>query len=400
MKRMFAILLLPLLMASLGGAAPKNGIVDKSSAVIVNINQATVTNQLREKIKKINAVAASERKDDEKSVRDFTSRLNSDIDDIPIDKDLANSARDKSLDWRTRYLLLGRIGHGNDKKISKDEEMTLYSDALLDKQEHERVRKLAAWFLMEPAKTNAKARQTLSLAAKDKTMPGPVLESVMVSVGYAGIDDVDALNSLMERDPKTNNEIGINLNAVRALGKSKDPRAIGMLFKILDESQPDSFYNATALEQFFGLIADPVVEKKIRPMLVPRMMKLLDDRSHYGVSRQQAGRMLLLFRETKAIDPIIKWLKPQKDGGGGGTDTIWAAEILAEFGDKRGVAPIEEFVKNYATDERSTERNHSMFRTGGKRFPEDSGNYIHIQECLKKLKGLPYNKKKVILPWW
>ena len=270
-----------------------------------------------DKISRINASASAERKEDDKAMQGLASRLDSEVEALPIDKELVISARDKSLDWRTRYLLLGRIGHGKGKKITKDEELALYSDSLLDQQEHEKVRKLAAWFLMEPAKTEAKARQALSQAAKDKTMPGPVLESVMVSIGYAGIDDADALKGLLERDPKTNNEIGINLNAVRALSKSKDPRAIDMLFKILDESQPDSFYHVTALGEFSTLMRDPVTEGKIRPMLVPRLLKLLDDRSHFGASRQHAGLILLRLKETKAVDPIIKWLKSKEYGGGG-----------------------------------------------------------------------------------
>lgn len=398
MKNLCIVPVLILFFVSLTYSAPKGAETKKNTGAAVGAALAQKRPRLVDKIKKINAAASAERKDDDKTIQELTAKLNPDIEDLPIDKELLNSARDKSLDWRTRYLLLGRIGHGKDKKTSRDEELTLYSDALLDKQEHDKVRKLAAWFLMEPAKTDVKARQTLSLAAKDKTMPAPVLESVMVSVGYAGIDDVDALKGLMDRDPKTNNEIGINLNAVRALGKSKDPRAIGMLFKILDESKPDSFYHVTALGEFSTLLRDPVIESKIRPMLMPRLLKLLDDRSYYGASRQTAGGLLLRLKERKAIGPIIKWLKPKENGGGGGTDTIWAAEILAEFGDKKAVAPIEEFLNNFATDERWTEKDHPMFKKGTKKFPEDAGNYIHIQECLKKLKGLPYDKSEVMLP--
>ncbi|OGR69126.1 MAG: hypothetical protein A2081_06375 [Elusimicrobia bacterium GWC2_61_19] len=395
MRNLNSALFLLLSVVSFAYSAPKSVEIKNSTTTVVGANSSQPSSRLKERIKNINTTTSAETKDDDKTIQNLAYKLDSDVDALPIDKDLINSTRDKTLNWRTRYLLLGRIGHAKDKKISKDEEMTLYSDTLLDKQEHDRVRKLAAWFLMEPAKTNAKARQALSLAAKDKTMPGPVLESVMISAGYAGIDDVDALKGLMERDPKTNNEIGINLNAVRALGKSKDPRAIGMLFKIMDESQPDSFYHATALGEFSAILRDPTTEVKIRAMLVPRLLKLLDDRSHYGASRQTAGRLLLRLNETRAIDPIIKWIKPEKDGGGGGTDAVWAAEILAEFGDKRAIVPIEELLNNFATDVRWTEliKRYPMYR-----FPEEAIDYVHIQECLKKLKGEEYNKSKVMLP--
>jgi len=44
-------------------------------------------------------------------------------------------------------------------------------------------------------------------------------------------------------------------------------------------------------------------------------------------------------------------------------------------------------------------KNYPEYTNGTKRFPEDYGGYEHIQECLKKLKGLPYEKSKLILPW-
>jgi len=168
-----------------------------------------------------------------------------------------------------------------------------------------------------------------------------------------------------------------------------------MLFKILDESQPDSFFQVTALGEFSGLLKNPATKARIQPMLTPRLLKLLNDRSYIGASRQTAGGILLMMNEKKAIPHIIKWLKPKSEGGGSETDAVWAAEFLAEFGDKGAVAPIEELLKNFTTDARWAEvlKNY----TGTKKMPENAYDYKHIQECLKKLKGLPHNK--VILPW-
>lgn len=318
---------------------------------------------------------------------------------MDVDRELVRAARDKSLNWRTRAILLERINREEKKQITKEEELSLYSDALMDAKEHNEVRKLAAQALMEPSRTEPKARKALEKAAKDKAMPADVLGSVMVSVGSSGIDDVDTLTELMKRPPKTNNEIGINLNAVRALGESKDPRAVGMLFKILDESKPDSFFNVTALEQLsFMIRRGPEEMEKLRPMLAPRLMKLLGNRSYIGASRQMAARMLLRMNERKAIPEILKWVKPKEEGGGNSTDMGWAFEILAEFQAKEVIPELQRAIDNVPNDSRWEDYKKIAVRDGNK-FPSEVSKYIRLQESLKKLKGEPYDKKYVSLPW-
>jgi len=399
-EKIFSTILLLVLSVPLGYAASKTPNILKSSETLTNLEQQQKADRFRNRLQRINSLAVSEKKETQEDLAELGSKTQNDIKDIDVDQDLLNAARDKSLDWKTRYLLIEHVNVGSTKKITKDKELTLYSDALSDTQEHNEVRKLAAQSLMEPARTEPKARAALAKAAKDKTMPADVLWSVMVSVGSSGIDDVDTLTGLMNREPKTNNDIGINLNAVRALGQSKDPRALGMLFKILDESKPDSFFNVTALEQLGWMNKDPEKQKELRPMLAPRLLKLLDDRgSHIGASRQMAGRMLLRMRERKAIPQVIKWLKHKEEGGGYAGDVIWAADILAEFQAKEAIPEIQKVLDNFATDSRQVAAKRVMEAHGDHTFPKGAHDYIVIQECLKKLKGEPYDKKYVSLPW-
>lgn len=400
MKKTILICQLAVFSISAGYAAPESAAAQTSTATLKGSGQNREAGGFSGKIKKINDTAISEKKEDREGLAVLGSRIQKDIKDLEVDQDFIKAARDKSLDWKTRYLLIERMGQENKKKITKDEELTLYSDALSDGQEHNEVRKLAAELLMEPARTEMKARETLAKAAKDKNIPGEVLQSVMVSVGYSGIDDTDALDGLMNREPKTSNEIGINLNAVRALGQSKDPRAIGMLLKILDESEPDSFFQATALELIFFMVDHPEKEEKLRPMLTPRLLKLLDDRSYIGASRRFAGQILLKMKEKRAIAPIIKWLKPKSEGGGGQTDIIWAAEILAEFKATEAIPELEKIVRNFADDPKWADiKNGYHFSKGLRKFPDEVPSYQHLQECLKKLKGQEYNRSGVMLPW-
>lgn len=359
---------------------------------------AAATRRAQE-LKKLNDTASAEKAETREELTALGAKLGKDIKDLEIDDGLLKSVRDKSLDWKTRFLLLERVEGAGKKKISRDAELGLYSDVLLDNGEHAQLRRRAAEALMEPSRTEPKARNALEKAAKDKNLPGDVLWSVMVSVGSSGVDDVDTLAELMKRPAKTNNEIGINLNAVRALGQSKDPRAVGMLFKILDESQPDSFFNVEALQQLAWMNKDLEKRNNLRPMLVPRLLKLLDDRSRIGASRQTAARMLLRMNERKAIPQILKWVKPKDEGGGGDTSDVgWAFDILAEFKAKEVMPELQKALDNVPNDPRwEWEKNKA--KEDDRKFPEDFPSYKSLQECLKKLKGEPYNKKYVSLPW-
>ena len=387
MKIFYVILICSILGSSYGYAAG-----GKSAAVPASTRHA-------QELKKLDGLAAADKSESREELEGLGYKLQKDIDDLGTDKELLKTARDKSLNWRTRFLILEHIERADNKNISQDEKISLYSDALLDAQEHGQVRKLAAQALMEPSRTDPKARKALASAARDKSLPDDVLWSVMVSVGSSGMDDVDTLAGLMNHKPKTSNDLAINLNAVRALGESKDPRAIGMLFKILDESHPDSYFNVTALEQLDIVIRfKPKEMEKLRPMLTPRLMKLLDDRSHYGLSRQMAGRMLLRMNEREAIPKILKWIKPQSEGGGDVSDVDWAFEILAEFRAKEAIPELQKAIDNVPNDPRWVVYKKIMERDRGE-FPKSVPRYITLQECLKKLKGEPYDKKYVSLPW-
>lgn len=389
MKTLPIILLCSILVASYGYAG------DKSVA-----SEPATSTPRAHTLKKLNDVSLSDKSENREALDALGYKLRKDIEELDIDADLLKAIRDKSLDWKTRFLLLERVEGAGRKKISRDEELGLYSDVLLDAGEHAQLRKRAAEALMEPSRTEPKARKALEKAAKDKNLPGDVLWSVMVSVGSSGMDDVDTLTELMKRPAKTNNEMGINLNAVRALGQSKDPRAVGMLFEILDRSQPDSFFNVTALEQLSFIIRrGPEQMEKLRPILTPRLLKLLDNRSRIGASRQTAARMLLRMNERKAIPQILKWVKPKEEGGGvDSTDVACAFEIFAEFKAKEVITELQKVIDNVPSDSRWVEAKDTVERHGGK-FPESVPHYIRLQECLKKLKGEPYNKKYVSLPW-
>ena len=392
MKKLLAMLLISAVGVLPGYAADNAG--GKADAT-----KTTEASKRADRLKTLNDAALADKAETREELAALGYKLGKDIKALEVDGGLLKAARDKSLDWKTRFLILEYVERDGREKITKDEELSLYSDTLLDAGEHKELRKRAAQALMEPSRTEPKARKALEKAAKDKALPADVLWSVMVSVGSSGMDDVDTLSELMTRPAKTNNEIGINLNAVRALGQSKDPRAVGMLFKILDESQPDSFFNMTALEQLSKIIRRSTQEmERLRPMLTPRLMKLLEDRSYIGASRHTAARMLLRMNERRAIPRILKWVKPKEEGGGGGnTDLKWAFDILAEFRAIEVIPELQKAIDNVPNDSRWADSKR-IAEQDEKKFPESVPKYISLQECLKKLKGEPYDKKYVSLP--
>jgi len=391
MKRFLAILVI--IIATSVAYAADNAVVKPGADA-----SGSGAHGAKDKLKVLDAAARADKSETREALTALAGRLDKETSGLEVDGYLLKAARDKSLDWKTRFLILERIERGAMKKISKDEELSLYSDILQDGGEHKENRKRAAQALMEPARSEPKARKALEKAAKDKTLPDDVLWSVMVSVGSSGIDDVDTLAGLMERKPKDSNDIGINLNAVRALGQSKDPRAVGMLFKILDESGPNSYYGMTALDQFSNLIRDSEKEKELHSRLAPRLLKFLEDRSsHIGASRWLAGRMLVRMHERKAIRPIMKWLKLREEVWGG-TDVAWAAEILAEFQAKEAIPELEKVVADFSSDPSWADLKR-ISEERGLKFPDELARYKGLRECLKKLKGEEYDRSSVTLPW-
>lgn len=279
-------------------------------------------------LEKIEVVFSREKGQDKKAVNELDRKIRPDLEQLSFDEEIVPVLKDKSKDWRLRMVIIKHLTSGFQREDSSGGKVDMFSkipgmvealsSVLLDSSEHDEVRIAAVNALSEPARHNAKAREALAKAVKDKTLPASVLEHAMATVGASGMDDIDTIIELIERKPQKRNDVGINLNAIRALGKSKDPRAVGLLFKLFDESAPDSFFQMTVLGEFSHLtFENPENQEKLRPMLVPRLLKLLDDRSRIGASRQTAARLLARMKVKEAVEPIMKWFLPEKEGGGG-----------------------------------------------------------------------------------
>ncbi|MBI4351084.1 MAG: hypothetical protein HY550_06575 [Elusimicrobia bacterium] len=348
-----------------------------------------VSRRMLEKMRELEKTAAVIEGQDNAALEKIGGKIDRTIALLPLNGDLIAAIKDKRFDWRVRCLLMFYKSYtAGESKITK------YSGDFIgimrDKTEHEKVRGMAALMLVDISAKNPKVNEALKEVAKAPDTPGEVLKAVMVSVGYAGIDDADVLMKLTERQPADFNEIGINLNAIRALGKSKDPRAIGYLIKIFDDSAPDSFYNYTAIEQFWDYIGNPETRERVKPLIIPRFLKLLDDRSRLGPSRREAAGILAELKVKEAVDPILRWFLPAdgfsaKMGGGNDMDVLAGTRYLLKLGDKRAIPVLEHLIENFANDSRWSWAKAQMAERGQK-LPEDHQDYKHLKECLKKLK--------------
>lgn len=349
-----------------------------------------VSERMAKKMRELERVAAGVKGQDAAALETIGGKLSGTTVLLPLNSDLVAAIKDKRFDWRVRYvLLLHKSYTAGESKIN--EYSAAFIGIMRDKTEHERVRAMAALMLVDVSAKSAGVNEALKEVAKDPATPGEVLKAVMAAVGYAGIDDADVLMKLTERQPADFNEIGINLNAVRALGKSKDSRAIGYLIKIFDNSAPDSFYNYTAIEQFWHFIGNPETRERVKPLIIPRFLKLLDDRSRIGSSRREAAEILAELKVKEAVEPILRWFLPAngtsaKVGGGGAvSDISLGAKALVKLGDKRAIPVLEHTIENFANDSRWSWAKIPMEKDGEK-FPDDYLFYKQLKECLEELK--------------
>ncbi len=340
--------------------------------------------RLMKKIHEMEKVASEIGGEDDAALERIGEKLSKKIAALVLNRELFTVIKDKRVDWRVRYLLIVY-------KRYPDKYPNEFVGIMRDKNEQERIRAASALVLLDVSRKDAAVKQAITEVAKSSDTPGEVLKAVMAVAGYGGVDDADVLIKLTERAPANINEVGINLNAVRALGKSKDPAAIGYLIKIFDESAPDSFYQVTAIQQFGVLMEDNSASAMLRPLIVPRLLKLLDDRSYLGCSRDEAAELLAKMNVAEAVDPILKWFLPVNKidavagGGGNNMDIYTGADVLVKLGDKRAIPVLEQMISNFAQDSRWRWSKDRMAERGQK-LPDDHQDYKHLKKCLEAIK--------------
>lgn len=179
----------------------------------------------------------------------------------------------------------------------------------------------------------------------DKTAPRELRASVMRQVGIAGMEDIDWLAQVAQgeglglpMDSKaeiSQEEYGLMLNAQRALGKSTNPKATGVLIGLVGKYPANS------------LLIQALAKKK-DPRAVPVLIDALKNESSRGLSRHDAAAALGELKAADAVDPLIEIIEKARD-----ESLVSAAAVaLGKIGDKRALPALERLVGNLRDDPR------------------------------------------------
>lgn len=369
----------------------KEDIGVNESTAPYSLGGVKISASLRKKILELETIAAQEPGQDNSASERLAGKIWLKIIPIWFNDEFVEVLADKEVDWRVRDSLINvKRRFVSDRKIGKY--LPAFKNMLLDNSEHPKVRGSVAMLIGELAQTNQEVKALLTAVAADSGNPPEVVEPAMAVLGSVGVDDVDRLLEIMNRKQKGINGLGVSLNAIRALCESKNPKAPDLLIRIFNESAPDSFFNATAIEELGCLFNTAERRKQFEPLVVPQLLKMLDDRSDRGASRIRAAELLVHIKAKGIYEPIARWFLPSdksgapKAGGGGNyRDVTFGARYIADICDKRGIPVLDGALKNFATDPRFSWSKEPDIKRGIK-FPEEVPDYIEIKQQLKRLR--------------
>jgi len=184
-----------------------------------------VSASLRKRIQELEKIAAGEKGQDDAALERISGEIGGKLALLRFNNELVEVLADRDVDWRVRYLLL-RVKKFMVTSRSVEKRLPALKTILADRTQHPRVRGSVALLISSGlAKEHADIREVMTAIAVDTTAPAALLEPVMAVLGGAGIDDVDRFLEIMNRAPGSFNEVGINLNAIRSLCRSQNPKA-------------------------------------------------------------------------------------------------------------------------------------------------------------------------------
>lgn len=246
--------------------------------------------------------------------------------------------RDPSKNWKLKAMMCEALG-----KIKGPESERLLETVLGDTGQHEFVRAVAGHAM---ASSREKKHETLlKRIVSDSSVPIKIRARIMMAVGQTGLDDVEWLKKAAVGDGLglpadkqariSQDQFGLILNAQRALGQSKNPRAVDALLELADKNPG----NANLIE---------MLGRKGDRRAVPILIKALKAKPRASNSDIQAAMALGDLRATEAIDELIKMMREDPSP----LLVAHVCEALAKIGDKRALAPMQELVANMKTDAR------------------------------------------------
>lgn len=257
---------------------------------------------------------------------------------------------DSSRDWKVKAMMCEALG-----KISAPESVSELSKVLADKSQHEFVRAVAGdkLALMARPETANLIKQIVS----DKAVPIRIRERTMMSVGVAGHDDIEWLKRLAVGDglglpPDKHAEIsqeeaGLMMNAQRALGKSRNQKALDTILELQERYLTNGIYT-------------DILEEKLDPKSIPVLLKVLTYKNPKGFTSDAmivAARALGKMKAREAAEPLADIIAKDKNT----VFVLAAAKALMNIDSDRARPIIRNLVDNLQTDGRFDKAHHPNF---------------------------------------
>ena len=257
---------------------------------------------------------------------------------------------DSSKDWKVKAMMCEALG-----KMNAPESAAELSNVLMDKGQHEFVRAVAGdkLALLGRPETESLIKQVVA----DKSVPIKVRARTMMSVGVTGLSDVDWLKQAALGDGLgfsgskhveiSQDEFGLILNAQRALGKSKNPRALDIILELQDRFPTNGIYT-------------DILEEKLDPKSVPVLLKVLTYKNPKGFTSDSmivAARALGKMKAREAADPLADIIATDKNP----LFVLAAAKALMNIDGARARIIIQKLVANLDNDERFSPARHPNF---------------------------------------
>jgi hypothetical protein len=247
---------------------------------------------------------------------------------------IESALADPSKDVKVKAMLCEALGKMKDEKADE-----LLGRILDDASQNQIVLAFAARAIAK--KRTPTAVEIIKRTVTNTRLPVGVRSEIMMYVGVDGIDDVDWLAKIAEGEglglpADSNADISQNdftmiLNAQRALGRSKNPRAVDFLISFVDRNPAN------------GLVVE-LLGNRQDPRAIPVLLKALANKA----AANDAARALALVKAREAVEPLISIMESSPDP----SLVAAAAVALGSIGDKRALPAMEKLVANLKNDPR------------------------------------------------
>ena len=249
----------------------------------------------------------------------------------------------------------------------------LLGKVLGDPAQHRIVRAFAGRAIAK--KQGPRADEIVKQAIGDLSLSIEARAELMMNISIRGHDDVDWLAQVAEgKGLGLSSDAGAEipqdayaliLNAQRALGASKNPRATEVIVAFLEKHPTND-------------ILIEALGKRGDQKAIPVLLKCLGTPTQ-NMSRQEAARALGHLRAKEAVTPLIGIVLHER----GIFEVVAAASALAEIGDKRAVPAMEQLVQNLKTDPRIEPANLAAYEAQAQK---GWGPFPPIHKALDQLK--------------